>query len=245
MKIVAIIPSRYNSTRFRGKPLVLIGGIPVIQRVYEKIVDSPQIDDVYVATDDKRIQEVVINFGGNVIMTSSLHRSGTDRVYEAANYLGMDREDLIINVQGDQPLVNARCLDDLIKPFWGKKCPEIVTLALPVKGKNKLDNPKDVKVVFDIEGYALYFSRSTIPLYTKPTDDVTVYKHLGLYAYKKIFLKIFNSLTVGKLESIEKLEQLRSIEHGYRIFVAVTKYDSPEVDVPSDIKQIEDKIKRL
>jgi 3-deoxy-manno-octulosonate cytidylyltransferase (CMP-KDO synthetase) len=215
----------------------------MIQRVYERIVDSPQIDNIYVATDDKRIQEVVKNFGGNVIMTSSLHESGSDRVYEAANHLGMDIEDLIINVQGDQPLVDARCLSDLIKPFSGKKHPEMATLALPLRSSDKLDNPRDVKVVFDLEGYALYFSRSVIPFHRKSTKDITIYKHLGLYAYKKKFLGIFNKLAVGKLENIEKLEQLRSIEHGYGIYVAITKYDSPEVDTLSDVKQIENKIK--
>jgi 3-deoxy-manno-octulosonate cytidylyltransferase (CMP-KDO synthetase) len=170
-------------------------------------------------------------------MTSKEHKSGTDRVCEAADILNLNDEDIIINVQGDQPLVHAVSIDEAVTPFL-KGSPLMSTLAYKIKNKNEITDPKDVKVVFSKTGKALYFSRATIPF---PRDGQTdyYYKHLGIYVYKKSFLKTFTSLPKSDLEEIEKLEQLRALEYGYDIEIVVTDYDSPEVDLESDISKIE------
>ncbi|MBF0259712.1 MAG: 3-deoxy-manno-octulosonate cytidylyltransferase [Desulfamplus sp.] len=249
MKITAIIPSRYGSSRFEGKPLASVAGKPMIQRVYEQALKSLDIDAVMVATDDDRIFKAVEQFGGKAVFTDSTLRSGTDRVAQAASRLGLAPDDIVVNIQGDQPLFNPVCINEMVAPFATD--PELLmsTLACRINTPREITDPKDVKVVFDKDGYALYFSRSQIPfprdgrcidgfLYDggKPVD---YYKHLGFYAYKKSFLDLFASLQEGYLEKIEKLEQLRVLEHGYRIRVAVTVHDSPEVDTPEDIMRIE------
>jgi 3-deoxy-manno-octulosonate cytidylyltransferase (CMP-KDO synthetase) len=175
-------------------------------------------------------------------MTSAKNRSGTDRAGEAAGILGMASEDIIINVQGDQPLVDPRCLDQLVKPFSTGKDVEMSTLAFKITDPGEITNPKDVKLVFDGHGRALYFSRSPIPFGRDAGERFDTYKHLGVYAYTRRFLDKFRSLPEGTLERIEKLEQLRVLEHGYQIRVVVTEYDSPEVDLPDDILRIEKKL---
>lgn len=238
-EILAIIPSRYGSTRFPGKPLAKIAGRSMIQRVYENVKASKGITDIVVATDDRRIADAVMAFGGNAVITSAENRSGTDRAAEAANRLGIGPDDIVVNVQGDQPLLDPRCIDELIAPFLTTPDLEMSTLAFRIVNEREIHDPKDVKVTFDHQGYALYFSRSTIP-YGRDTDTIfDTYKHLGFYAYKKSFLDIFTGLPEGKLEDIEKLEQLRAIEFGHRIRVVTTEYDSPEVDLPIDIERIE------
>lgn len=239
MKIAVIIPSRYGSTRFEGKPLAFIAGKSMIQRVYESARRAESITDVVVATDDQRIFDAVRNFGGNALMTSAENRSGTDRVAEAAEKMGLDPNDIIINVQGDQPLIDPRCLDELVKPFFIDPDLEMSTLAFKIVNKEEITNPKDVKVTFDSKGSALYFSRSPIPYGRDSSIGFDTYKHLGVYAYKKRFLEVFRKLPEGRLERIEKLEQLRALEYGYKIRVVVTEYDSPEVDLPEDIPRIE------
>jgi len=242
MKTVVIIPARYKSSRFEGKPLALIAGKPMIRRVYERSMSAEHVTDVVVATDDQRIMDVVSGFGGKAVMTSGKNRSGTDRAGEAAAVLGMAPEDIIINVQGDQPLLDPRCLDQLVKPFSSEKDVEMSTLAFKIKDPGEITNPKDVKLVFDRNGWALYFSRSPIPFGRDAGERFDTYKHLGVYAYTRRFLDKFRSLPDGTLERIEKLEQLRVLEHGYRIRVVVTEYDSPEVDLPGDIPRIEKKL---
>ena len=242
MKTVVIIPARYKSSRFEGKPLALIAGKPMIRRVYERSMSAEHVTDVVVATDDQRIMDVVSGFGGKAVMTSGKNRSGTDRAGEAAAVLGMAPEDIIINVQGDQPLLDPRCLDQLVKPFSSEKDVEMSTLAFKIKDPGEITNPKDVKLVFDRNGWALYFSRSPIPFGRDGGERFDTYKHLGVYAYTRRFLDKFRSLPEGTLERIEKLEQLRVLEHGYRIRVVVTEYDSPEVDLPGDIPRIEKKL---
>ena len=242
MKTVVIIPARYKSSRFEGKPLALIAGKPMIRRVYERSMSAEHVTDVVVATDDQRIMDVVSGFGGKAVMTSGKNRSGTDRAGEAAAVLGMAPEDIIINVQGDQPLLDPRCLDQLVKPFSSEKDVEMSTLAFKIKDPGEITNPKDVKLVFDRNGWALYFSRSPIPFGRDGGERFDTYKHLGVYAYTRRFLDKFRSLPDGTLERIEKLEQLRVLEHGYRIRVVVTEYDSPEVDLPGDIPRIEKKL---
>lgn len=239
MKTIAIIPSRFGSSRFEGKPLAAIAGKPMIQHVYEAAARSNSIDQVVVATDDARIYDAVSQFGGQALMTSDTHRSGTDRVSEAARTLDLAMEDVIINVQGDQPLMDPRCLDEVAAPFSTDTDLGMSTLAYGIVDLQEYTNPKDVKVVADHQGNALYFSRAPIPCGRDEGDAFKSYKHLGIYAYTRRFLEIFCSLPTGRLENIEKLEQLRALEYGHVIRVVVTTYDSPEVDLPSDIMRIE------
>jgi 3-deoxy-manno-octulosonate cytidylyltransferase (CMP-KDO synthetase) len=239
MKKVAIIPSRYGSSRFEGKPMALIAGKPMIQHVYEAASRSQSIDQVAVATDDARIYDAVTQFGGLALMTSTAHRSGTDRVAEAAQQLGLSMGDVIINVQGDQPLMDPRCLDEVVAPFYEDADLGMSTLAFCIVDPQEYTNPKDVKVVSDGQGNALYFSRAPIPCGRDDGDPFDSFKHLGIYAYTRRFLELFRSLPTGRLENIEKLEQLRALEYGHTIRVVVTAYDSPEVDLPSDISRIE------
>lgn len=234
MKQVIIIPARYGSTRFPGKPLVQLFGKPLIQHVYERAQESG-LKDIYVATDDKRIFDIVINFGGKAIMTGE-HPSGTDRVWEAANILGLDQGTLIINLQGDQPLFPAEYFSSLIKPLLLYADLSMATLAVPFQSKRDLENPHKVKVVLDKKGRALYFSRSPIPFFRPPGKEPTYLKHLGVYAYRKEFLDIFVRLPQGELEQAEKLEQLRALEHGYSIAVSLVPRDIPEVDTPEDLE---------
>lgn len=239
MKVVAIIPSRYGSTRFEGKPLAKIAGKSMIRRVYENVSRAECVTDVVVATDDQRIRVAVNEFGGNAVMTSEENRSGTDRVADAAAQMGLELDDIIVNVQGDQPLLDPRCIDELIAPFSSNPDLEMSTLAFKIVDKGEITNPKDVKVTFDNRGYALYFSRSPIPCGRDSSISFDTYKHLGFYAYKRRFLDTFGSLPEGRLEAIEKLEQLRAIEYCHKILVVITEYDSPEVDLPEDIAKIE------
>jgi 3-deoxy-manno-octulosonate cytidylyltransferase (CMP-KDO synthetase) len=238
MKVAAIIPSRFASTRFQGKPLALIAGKSMIQWVYEAASRAPSIDVVAVATDDNRISDAVADFGGRVVMTDAGHRSGTDRVAEAAHKLGLVSGDIVINVQGDQPLMDPRCLEQVVEPLVAKPALGMSTLAYTIADPKEYLNPKDVKVVMDQKGNALYFSRAPIP-FGRDDQNHNSYKHLGIYAYTLTFLDIFNALPVGRLEQIEKLEQLRALEFGYPIRVVVTPYDSPEVDLPEDIERME------
>lgn len=242
MRVVVIIPSRYGSTRFDGKPLAQIAGKPMIQRVCEQATKAACVDSVYVATDDLRIRDAVELFDGKVVMTSSTCRSGTDRVADAAQRLGLDMEDVVVNIQGDQPLVDPRCFDALVRPFYEDRVVKMSTLAFAIVDPREITDPKDVKVTFDNNGDALYFSRATIPHGRDGTDGYPTYKHLGIYAYTRKFLDCFRILEPGQLEDIEKLEQLRAMEHGHRIRVVVTPYDSPEVDLPVDILRIEQKM---
>ena len=240
MGTTAIIPSRYGSSRFDGKPLADIMGKPMIQHVYERCMKADNIDAVIVATDDERITEAVLSFGGRAVMTTDDNRSGTDRVAETAEHIGLGDDDIIINIQGDQPLISPRCLQEVTAPLMTGADICMTTLAFEIVREEEITNPKDVKVTFDNSGFALYFSRSPIPYDRDGDSGFPVYKHLGVYAYSHRFLKKFKNLTEGRLERVEKLEQLRALEHGYRIKVVITEYDSPEVDYPEDIRRIED-----
>jgi 3-deoxy-manno-octulosonate cytidylyltransferase (CMP-KDO synthetase) len=242
MRVVVIIPSRYGSSRFNGKPLALICGQPMIQWVYHRALEATCVESVHVATDDPRIRDAVDAFDGNVVMTAADCRSGTDRVAEAAERLGLAMKDVVINIQGDQPLVDPRSFDAVVQPFFDDPRVTMSTLAFAIQERREITDPKDVKVTFDNRGDALYFSRATIPHGRESLSGYDVYKHLGVYAYTREFLECFRSLTPGRLEEIEKLEQLRAMEHGYRIRVVVTPFDSPEVDLPVDIQRIEKKM---
>ncbi len=244
MKTVVVIPSRYGSSRFAGKPLALISGQPMIRRVYERARLAGCADDAVVATDDERIYAAVLDFGGRAVMTAPELRSGTDRAARTADLLNLGPDDIVINVQGDQPLLHPESLDDVTDPFFRVRDLQMSTLAYKIVNPDEITNPKDVKVVFDDNGYALYFSRSPIPCARDDNTAFDVYKHLGVYAYRRRFLDIFSKLPEGRLEAVEKLEQLRALEHGYQIMVRVTAHDSPEVDVPEDIARVEKALKR-
>jgi len=239
MSITAVIPSRYGSSRFRGKPLKRIAGKPMIQRVYELAKAASSIANVVVATDDHRIIETVENFGGKAVLTSPENRTGSDRVGETAELMELLPDDILVNIQGDQPLFDPRCLDDLVRPFSSDQDLEVSTLAYRIVNQSDISSPKNVKVTFDEKGFALYFSRSAIPCGYNDPKSYDTFKHLGFYAYKKSFLDLFRSLPEGKLENIEQLEQLRVLEHGHKIKVVITGYDSPSVDLPEDIEKIE------
>ena len=239
MKTVVIIPSRYGSTRFEGKPLAVISGKPMIQWVYERAESAENVDMVAVATDDARIVSAVNGFGGGTILTSVENRSGTDRVAEAAEKLNLADDDIVVNIQGDQPCIHPDCIHEVTAPLKTNPENRMSTLAFRIVRPEEITNPKDVKVTFDTLGNALYFSRAPIP-FARDADTVfDTYKHLGIYAYTRRFLDIFRNLPDGRLENIEKLEQLRAMEYGYRIQVVVTRHDSPEVDIPEDIQRIE------
>lgn len=247
MKFIAIIPARYASTRFPGKPLALLGGKPVVQRVYEQVAGA--VDDAVVATDDERIRDAVLAFGGRAEMTSPDHRSGTDRcreAYEKVCARENRRFDVVINVQGDEPFIHPsqieavmRCFDDpatdiatLVKPF------------VPSDGLAALENPNSPKVVLDAQSRALYFSRSVIPyLRGVPREEWlarhTFYKHIGLYAFRAEVLRAVTDLPQSPLEKAESLEQLRWLENGYRIGVGISHTETVGIDTPEDLVRAE------
>ena len=243
MKFLAIIPSRYASTRFPGKPLALLGGKTVVQRVYERV--SKVFTDVCVATDDDRIATAVRDFGGNVVMTSSSHRSGTDRCCEAADKLGL-QPDVVVNVQGDEPFIETSQLESVIRCF-DDEATDIATLVKPfaaTDGWEALNNPNSPKVVVDNDNNAIYFSRSVIPyLRGVPQQEWllhhTYYKHIGLYAYRMNVLHEICTMPQGQLEVAESLEQLRWLQAGYRIKVGYTQVETVGIDTPEDLRKAE------
>lgn len=235
MKILGVIPARYASSRFPGKPLVDIQGKPMIQRVYENVSQSNLFHKVVVATDDSRIENAVKNFGGDVVLTSSLHESGTDRCGEVVNVLN-DKFDIVVNIQGDEPMVNPLQLKELIAIFSNTEA-QIATLKTLITNTDDVLNPNVVKVVCDKNGKALYFSRSTIP-YNRNNKSLNYYKHIGLYAYKLEVLKQIIELPIGHLESIESLEQLRWLENGYQIFVSESNFKNIGIDTPEDLIEL-------
>jgi 3-deoxy-manno-octulosonate cytidylyltransferase (CMP-KDO synthetase) len=239
MKIICVIPARYESSRFEGKPLADICGKPMIQHVYERVLKSHTVSYAAVATDDQRIFEAVKNFGGNVIMTSPKNRSGTDRIAEAISTIDdIEDTDIIVNVQGDQPIFEPSQIDEVAEPLVEDPTIDMTTLIYRIIREEEITHPNAVKVVFDRDRFAVYFSRATIPYVRKGVSEVSYYKHHGIYAYRKSFLMTFTSLEEGYLERLEALEQLRALEHGYRIKVVETPYDSVEVDTPEELERI-------
>ena len=236
MKKIGIIPARFGSTRFPGKPLVDIWGKPMIQHVFERASES-ELDQVFVATDDQRIVDCVIAFGGNVILTSPEHPSGTDRCGEAAQKLNLTNQDIVVNIQGDEPFIQKEQIDALIQLFDNKEV-EIATLVKPFENQDDACNPNKVKVVFTPDQKALYFSRSLIP-FSRENEVVTYYKHLGIYAYRYSVLKQLIQLEISTLEKIEKLEQLRWLENNFSIYVSVTHHESVAIDTPEDLNKIQ------
>lgn len=241
---IALIPARYASTRFPGKPLAMLGGKMVIQRVYEQAKKA--FEEVYVCTDDERILQAVKSFGGNAIMTGTHHKSGTDRCHEAFLRSGSNA-DIIVNIQGDEPFIHPSQLES-IKACFEDKDTDIATLVKPFKpsdGWEALANPNSPKVVVSKEMKALYFSRSIVP-YLRGTDESewlerhTYYKHIGLYAYRANVLQEITSLSQGNLEKAESLEQLRWLENGYTIKVGLTDVETIGIDTPEDLQRAEE-----
>jgi 3-deoxy-manno-octulosonate cytidylyltransferase (CMP-KDO synthetase) len=240
MRVTAIIPVRFGSTRFPGKPLAPIAGRPMVEHVHRRVSACEGLAEVVVATDDDRILECVEGFGGKAVMTRGSHASGTDRIAEAADILKIGDSDIVVNVQGDQPLVPPEALAGMIRPLADDESLPMTTLMIRILDPLEISNPNHVKVVTDTRGLALYFSRHPIPFHRdREAGSRAHFKHLGLYAYRGAFLRTFTGLPQGPLEKAEKLEQLRALEHGYRIRVVETTHDSPEVDTPEDINAVE------
>ena len=231
MKTAVIIPARMGSMRFPGKVLADLGGKPVIQHVWENAMRS-KADSVTVAADDPRVEQAVKAFGGHVVMTKPSHPSGSDRVWEAAQ--STDAE-LIVNVQGDEPFLPHEVIDDLIDAMHGPDAPAMGTVVLPCSRADIAANPNLPKVVLTTDDYALYFSRSMIPYLREGGEETEVYRHWGIYAYRRETLAKFVSLPEGRLERCEKLEQLRALENGIRIKVIKTSFDSIGIDTPDDL----------
>ncbi len=238
MKVACIIPARYESTRFGGKPLADLCGRPMIQHVYERVLKAGSVSQAAVATDDDRIYRTVLKFGGRAIMTDRNHKSGTDRIAEAVAVLNLGPEDIVVNVQGDQPLFEPVQIDEVVRPLREDPVVVMATLIYRIRRAEEITHPNAVKVVVDRNNFALYFSRATIPCVRDPGRAATYYKHHGIYAYRRSFLETFTRLPQGVLERLEALEQLRAIEHGYRIKVVETDYDSVEVDTCEELARV-------
>lgn len=232
MKVVGIIPARMASTRFPNKPLVDIGGKSMIQRVYEQAKKSAVLDALYVATDHLKIKEEVERFGGKAFMTSTYHENGTARCAEVLSLL-TESYDVAINIQGDEPFFEPESLSILLDIFQNAET-QIATLAKEIAHSEDVINPSVVKVVFDNASKALYFSRAAIP-YNQAGTDMTHYKHIGIYAYRTKVLQELVHLEESDLEKVEKLEQLRWLQNGYKIYLGFTEHDSNSVDTPEDL----------
>ena len=243
--IIAVIPARYGSTRFPGKALAMIKGKPMVQRVYERAKQAKLVSRVVVATDDDRIMKAVAAFGGEAMMTSPAHATGTDRLAEVAAKLSCE---LVVNVQGDEPLIHPEMIDQAIMPLKDDPSIPMGTLCRRIENRDEAFDPNVVKVVFDKNGFALYFSRAPIPWdrdqwagkssWKELTLSGPLYKHIGLYVYRREFLLKYAGMPQTGLEAVEKLEQLRALEHGYRIKTIVTEHESFGVDIPGDLSKI-------
>lgn len=250
MKITAIIPARYASTRFEGKALAEIKGKPMVRHVYERTSMAQLVSDVIIATDDERIASAVRAFGGRVVMTSRDHETGTDRLAEVA--AGLDSE-IVVNVQGDEPLIEPAMIDEAIRPLVEDPSIVIGTLKCRIRNLHDFLSPNVVKVVTDRNGFALYFSRSPLPNFRDKWNDLKdeafnsgkllCHKHVGLYVYRRDFLLQYARMAPTQLELSEKLEQLRVLENGYRIKVVETAYESIGVDTPGDLEKVLERLK--
>lgn len=233
-RVVVIIPARYESTRLPGKPLADIDGQPMIQRVYARAERVRGVERVLVATDDERIRAAVAGFGGEVVMTRTAHRSGTDRIAEVAATLDAD---VVVNVQGDLPLLDPAMVDAAVAPLHADAGLPMATIRTAIRSREEYENPNVVKVVTDRDGYALYFSRSPLPFHRDGAAGELGWKHIGLYVYRRDFLLSFAQLAPTPLEQAEQLEQLRALEWGFRIKVSTVEAASIEVDTPMDLER--------
>jgi 3-deoxy-manno-octulosonate cytidylyltransferase (CMP-KDO synthetase) len=237
-KVVVVIPARYGSTRLPGKPLVLLAGKAMIQRVYERAKMAQRAERVIVATDDERIVKAVEGFGGEARMTRTEHRTGTERVAEVAAH---EQGDVFVNVQGDEPLLDPNAIDVAVNSLLEEPQASIGTVATPIKTPGDIMDPNVVKAVLDFDGNAIYFSRAPIPWVRDTASKIQVrhLKHLGLYVFQREALLEYPTLPQGELERIEQLEQLRWLENGWQIRVAEVEHDAVSVDVPEDVARVE------
>lgn len=234
-KVLAVIPARFGSMRFPGKVLANLGGKPIVQHVWER-TNYSRADEVLVAVDDREVYNTVTGFGGKAVMTSSSHPSGSDRIFEA---IGDVECDAVINVQGDEPFIRPEVINALIDVITADDAPDMATVVVPCDREEIADNPNIVKVVMSSDNHALYFSRSMIPFLRTGGEEMTCYRHWGIYAYKRSALAKFVSLPEGRLERCEKLEQLRALENNMRIKCVVTEYSSIGIDTPEELEKAE------
>lgn len=234
MKILCIIPSRILSTRLERKPLLPIQGKPMVQWTYENAKRSKILDDVIVATDSDEIAEAIHKIGGTVVMTDPAYPTGSERVAAVAE--AYPEADVIINLQGDEPFIKPSMLEQLVQPYLDGETPEMTTLAYPLD-KDKYHAPGSVKVITDKHNNAIYFSRSPIPYYRSTDTEAPVFNHMGLYAFRRDFLMLYKTLPQTQLEKVECLEQLRVIEHGYKIRVCFTQEKTLEINTPEEYAQ--------
>jgi 3-deoxy-manno-octulosonate cytidylyltransferase (CMP-KDO synthetase) len=232
-RVLGVIPARFASSRFPGKSLTLIAGKPMLQHVYERANMARYLTKVIIATDDERIRDAARSFGAQVQMTRADHASGTDRVAEVA---ASDSAQVIVNIQGDEPLIDPQAIDTAVLALTGDPDLPMATLKKRIEDPSEIANPNVVKVVCDRAGNAIYFSRSPIPFVRE--GGATHYKHIGLYVYRRDFLLAYSGLPVGPLEQAERLEQLRALENGHRIGVVETEYESLGVDTPEDLERV-------
>lgn len=235
MKIIGVIPARYNSKRFPGKTLVNLHGKPVLQHVYTQALKSSALDGLIIATDSEDIKSTAVGFGAKVVMTRGDCPTGSDRVAEAVKDLDCE---IVVNIQADQVMLPPQILDEIIKPFLADSSLQMTTPIYSISDSQALNNPNLVKVVIDKDGFAIYFSRSPIPYVMNKQEGAAFYKHIGIYAYRKPFLARFSQLLPGPLEKLEGLEQLRALENGYRIKTVLTNYDSVSIDTREDLARI-------
>lgn len=242
MRVVCIIPARYASTRLPGKPLLEIAGKPMIRHVVEQVKKAATVDRILVATDDERIYNAVVDFGGEAWLTRDDHPTGTDRLAEVAEQL--PEAELILNVQGDEPLIPPQAIDALVEAFDGRPELQMATLVTPL-AEEEAGNPAVVKAVASLDGHAMFFSRSLIPYPRNLGAYSTAFKHIGVYAYRRDFLLQFARLAPTPLELTESLEQLRALEHGYQIRLIETPFRSIGVDTPEDLERVRQIFQKL
>ncbi|MBF0215586.1 MAG: 3-deoxy-manno-octulosonate cytidylyltransferase [Candidatus Omnitrophica bacterium] len=246
MKVIAVIPARWESSRFKGKVLADINGKSMLERVWERVKMARNIDDVIVAVDKEKVARAVEAFGGKAVYTAPEQPSGTDRIAEAMNSLDAD---VVVNVQADEPLIEPQMIEELAQVFEYEKSAQMATLIKRIHRNEDISDPNVVKVVVDRKGYALYFSRSPIPYIRdkeKTQDDPggSYFKHIGIYSYTKEFLYVYTHMPKSMLECAEKLEQLRVLEHGYKIRTIETRYDTVGVDTPEDLERVRELLKK-
>lgn len=242
MKAIGIIPARWASTRFEGKILALINGKPMIQHVWERASKSARLEELIIACDDERVVEAAKQFGAQVVLTSTGHMSGTDRIAEVAD---SKNADIVINIQGDEPLINPQVIDALVQALIDDPECQMATAVKSITDKPELDDPNVVKVVIDGDFNTLYFSRSPIPFNRDHDENIVYYKHLGIYSYRRDFLLMYAKLPKANLEQAEKLEQLRALEFGYRIKAVITDVDTVGVDTVKDLVRVEKLLKQV
>lgn len=237
MNVIGVIPVRYSSSRFEGKVLVDILGKPMLQHVWERAKQAVVLEDIIIACDDQRVLNAAQEFGAKAVLTAKAHPSGSDRIIEVINPIDVK---VIVNIQADEPLVHPLMIDTVAQALLDDTKVSMATMMKKIENSDEVNDPNVVKVVMDKNNFALYFSRSAIPYYPADCEvkPAVYYKHIGLYAYTKDFLFIYKNLPVSNLEKIERLEQLRVLEEGYRIKVIETKYETIGVDTPDDLNKV-------